>query len=76
MAASVSAITERKIKNYKKYFSCQRLTCNYESIDGNTVVFVLFVGVSASKTKTGQKGSKKVEQKSDDHKSSSSTDVT
>ena len=78
MAASVRAITEggKIFRVVQKYFVRSKLTCNNESIDGNTVVFVLLVGVSASQTKTGQKGSEKVEQKSDNDKSCSSTNVT
>ena len=56
-----------------KYFC--RLTCNDKSVDGNTVVFVLFVGVSASQTKSCQKSSEEIKQKTDDDKGSGATDV-
>merc|ERR1719233_1662316 len=47
-----------------------------ESVDGDTVVLVLFVGVSASQTKTGQEGSEEVEDETNDDKGCSSTKVT
>merc|ERR1719233_1698598 len=47
-----------------------------ESVDGDTVVLVLFVGVSASQTKTGQEGSEEVEDETNDDKGCSSTKIT
>ena len=78
MAASVRAITEggKIFRVVQKYFVRSKLTCNNESIDGNTVVFVLLVGVSGPQPEAGQEGAEKVEQQADDDQSCTAADIT
>ena len=53
-----------------------QLTWENESIDGDSVVFVLLVGICASEAKASQESTKEVEDKTDNNKSSCSSEVT
>ena len=52
------------------------LTCDDEGVDGDTVVFVLLVGVSGPQPEAGQEGAEKVEQQADDDQSCAAADIT
>ena len=67
MAARVRAITKYNIYYLLSHFELFLLTCDNQGVDGNTVVFVLFVWVSGPQTQTGQKGAKKVKQEANDY---------
>ena len=85
MAANNSAIT--KTTSFIRIFHTYRfiiflfrdyclLTRKNESIDGDTVVLVLFVGVGASQTKTSQEGSEEVKDEPNDDQGCCSTKIT
>ena len=67
MAARVRAITKYNIYYLLSHFELFLLTCDNQGVDGNTVVFVLFVWVSGPQTQTGQKSAKKVKQEANDN---------
>ena len=67
MAARVRAITKYNIYYLLSHLELFLLTCDNQGVDGNTVVFVLFVWVSGPQTQTSQKGAKKVKQEANDN---------
>ena len=78
MAARVRAITENQnqLNDNNALINCiEILTCNNQCVDGHAVVFVLLVGVSRPQTQTGQEGSKKVKQQSNNNEGSTAADV-
>jgi hypothetical protein len=48
---------------------------NNEGVDGNTVVFVLFVWVRASQAQPGQEGPEEVKEEADDDQSCCAADI-
>ena len=76
MAARVRAITKYNIYYLLSHFELFLLTCDNQGVDGNTVVFVLFVGVRAPQAQPGQEGSEEVEEEADDDQSSCTADVS
>ena len=63
------------ILNWNIFTDKESLTGDNESVDGHTVVFVLLVGVRAPQAEACQEGPEEIKEKSDDHQSSSATDV-
>ena len=63
------------ILNRNIFTDKESLTGDNESVDGHTVVFVLLVGVRAPQAQACQEGPEEIKEKSDDHQSSSATDV-
>ena len=75
MAARVRAITKYNIYYLLSHFELFLLTCDNQGVDGNTVVFVLFVWVRASQAQPGQEGPKEVKEEADDDQSCCAADI-
>lgn len=52
------------------------LTGYDESVDGDPVVLVFFVGIGASEAETGEEGTEEVSDEAEDHKGRAQADIT
>ena len=58
-----------------RLYKDKSLTGNNESVDGDTVVFVLFVRVRAPQSQPGQEGPEEVKEEADHDQSSCAADI-
>ncbi len=64
-----------KIQIFFFYVLKFSLTCDNESVDCDSVVFVFLVGVGAPEAETGAEGSEEVGHDADDHQSGDAANV-
>ena len=70
-----TAIIARYLQSSRHDKIIKSLTGDNQGVDGNTIVFVLFVGVRAPQTQPSQEGSEEIKEEADHDQSCGAADV-